>query len=123
VPIGCSPIPTCHDTQAGYSACSGGVAPGAVCQALRVLDFVFGIDVSVCVPYPADEGCASFCPGDLSGGGACPSGQACLVSSTAEGQDCGCFTPPYCFDSLACGGDCPDGTCFAPFSACLCTTD
>jgi hypothetical protein len=131
VPIGCSPIPTCHDTQSDYPSCTGGVGPGAICQPLRVIEFGLGTNVSACVPYPADDGCASFCPGDLSGGGACPSGQACLVSSAAEGQDCGCFTPPYCFDSLSCGqGDCPDGACFAcppelcgPSSPCLCTTD
>lgn len=130
VPIGCSPIPTCHDYASGYPGCAGGVAPGAVCQAIRIVDFVLGIDGAVCVPYPADESCGSFCDPSLSGGGACPDGKVCMVSSAGgEGMDCGCFTPPFCFEAFECGGDCPDGACvtcpppMCPTPVCFCSTD
>jgi hypothetical protein len=127
VPIGCSPTPTCNDQWAGYPSCAGGVAAGAVCQPMRVIDFVLGIDASACVPFPATEPCASFC--SLSGGGVCPSGQVCAVSSDgSEGMDCGCFTPPFCFGDGVCG-NCPDGTCVTcppptcSTPVCFCSSD
>ncbi len=130
VPIGCSPVPTCNDVQlTGYSSCAGGVAPGAVCQPMRIIDYTFGIDTSVCVPYPATETCDSFC--SLSGGGVCQSGEACAVSGGFDGMDCGCFTPPFCFADASCGaGSCPDGSCITcppevcgPSPVCFCSSD
>jgi hypothetical protein len=128
-PIGCAPLPTCNDIlMTGYPSCAGGVAAGAVCQPLRAIEPGFGIDASLCIAYPAAESCESIC--SISGGGACPGGQVCAVSSGFDGMDCGCATPPFCLGDATCGGGCPEGTCItcppgvcAPNPVCFCSTD